>query len=228
MNQRLTEIYNLIDKNSKGVCDIGTDHGYIPIRLAAEGYIGNIFATDIHSAPLLRAENNAKQHHVDGHIRFCMFDGLPEQLSDQFDTAVITGMGGDLICSILDRADWIFCENYSLILQPMTKAEVLRYYLVNNGFHIMEDILVSDRNRIYQIMKCSFTSVIESFTDLDFFVGKPENRDPVLYKKLILHQRSLFQKAADGAAAAGDTSKEFFYRSILNQIKKFRSEHKWS
>ena len=49
--KRLDEIYKLINRG-KGVADIGTDHGEIPVRLALSDYPGTIFASDIHPLPL--------------------------------------------------------------------------------------------------------------------------------------------------------------------------------
>ena len=219
MDQRLDIIIKLIDMDSKGVCDVGTDHGFIPVRLASEGFSGSIIASDINAAPLKRAEENACSVNVQDRINFCRYNGLPEHLSESFDTAVIAGMGGDLICSILDKADFIFSESYTLILQPMTKPEIVRYYLVNNGFTITEDYLAEDRNRLYQIIKCSFTSVNDLYSDLELFSGKKSRcNDLLLYERMILKLRKHFLKAAEGSDACGDHTKADFYRELLEQI----------
>ena len=220
MDQRIECIFKLISNGSKGICDVGTDHGYLPIILAAEGFSGNIIATDINIKPLKRAESNAENADVSGdRITFCRCDGLPEHLSDRFDTAVIAGMGGDLICSIIDRADWIFSDRYSLILQPMTRPEVLRYYLVNNGFSISSDMLVEDRGRIYQIIKCSFTSVNDSYSDLELFCGKESRcNDQHLYKSLLRKIKMNLNAIIAGSASSDDRSRIAFYRSIVAEI----------
>ena len=54
--KRLDEIYKLIHSR-KGVADIGTDHGEIPVRLAIDGFRGLIFASDVHLQPLDRQED---------------------------------------------------------------------------------------------------------------------------------------------------------------------------
>ena len=125
MNKRLDLLYEMIPSDGLGVIDVGTDHGQIPIRLANSGYSGNIFATDIAEGPLNAARSAAHAAGVENKIRFLLCDGLdlcpPEDVSD----ILIAGMGGDTICGILDRAEWIFSGQYRLILQPMTRPEVL-------------------------------------------------------------------------------------------------------
>ncbi len=219
MDQRLKIILELIDKNSKGICDVGTDHGFVPVKLAADGYNGNIIAADINPEPLRRAESNANSLNVSERIVFCLHNGLPEHFSDKFDTAVIAGMGGDLICSIIDRADWIFSDKYTLILQPMTKPEIVRYYLANNGFNITEDWLASDRGRLYQVIKCKFTSVNDKYTDLELFSGKISIcNDKAMYFRLLTNLRENMEMILNKTTAAGKRQAEVFYGNILNEI----------
>ena len=43
--------------------------------------------------------------------------------------------------------------DYTLILQPMTKAEVVRYWLAYNGYEFLDEVLVRDGGIIYQIIR---------------------------------------------------------------------------
>lgn len=72
------------------------------------------------------------------------------------DTIVIAGMGGDMICRILDEAEWCMSGKYKLILQPMTKQDILRYWLVNNGFEICRELIAEDAGVLYQILTDAF------------------------------------------------------------------------
>ncbi len=205
--------------NCSGVCDVGTDHGSIPIRLAAEGFEGFIAATDINVFPLKTAEQNAQARGVYDRITFLRYDGLPEHLAGQFDTAVIAGMGGDLICSILDRADWIFSQAYSLILQPMTKPEVLRYYLINNGFSIDCDYFAFDGKRIYQIIKCAYTAVNDQYSDAELYTGKNSRcNDPALFEQSVWKLRKSLDKIIRGTEVSNEREKLDFYKSIAMEL----------
>ena len=43
--------------------------------------------------------------------------------------------------------------DYTLILQPMTKAEVVRYWLAYNGYEFLDEVLVRDGGINYQIIR---------------------------------------------------------------------------
>ena len=220
MDQRLETIYSLINRRSAGVCDVGTDHGYIPVRLASEGFGGKIIASDINPAPLKTAQKNARAANVNERIEFIRHDGLPGQLADDFDTAVIAGMGGDLICSIIDKADWIFSPGYTLILQPMTKPEVLRYYLINNGFTISCDHLAEDDRRIYQIIRCSFTSVNDEYKDVELYTGRKDRcNDPGLFKLSKQKYRKELDKIIRGMEGSAESVKRAFYMNLSEELE---------
>lgn len=152
MNKRLQAIYSLICQG-RGVVDVGTDHGYIPVALAQNGYGGKIIASDIRSGPLQAARSSAKSAGVADKIAFLLCDGLDGCEKSAIDTIVIAGMGGDTICGILDRAEWCMTPDYTLILQPMTKAEVVRYWLAYNGYEFLDEVLVKDGGIIYQVIR---------------------------------------------------------------------------
>lgn len=152
MNKRLQAIYSLICQG-RGVVDVGTDHGYIPVALAQNGYAGKIIASDIRSGPLQAARSSAESAGVADKIDFLLCDGLDGCEKSAIDTIVIAGMGGDTICGILDRAEWCMTPDYTLILQPMTKAEVVRYWLAYNGYEFLDEVLVKDGGIIYQVIR---------------------------------------------------------------------------
>lgn len=152
MNKRLEAIYSLIGEG-RGLVDVGTDHGYIPVALAKSGYTGKIIASDINPGPLQAARRSAESAGVEDKIDFLLCDGLDSCDPASIDTIVIAGMGGDTICGILDRAEWCMTPDYTLILQPMTKAEVVRYWLAYNGYKFLDEMLVKDGGTIYQIIR---------------------------------------------------------------------------
>ena len=167
-------------RNGRGLIDVGTDHGYLPVWLARRGYTGFLYASDINASPLASARKTAREALVEDRIEFLLCDGLDGCPPGKIDTIVIAGMGGDLICRILDRAEWCLNEAYTLILQPMTKAEVLRYWLVNNGFSLQEERIVCDGGKLYQVILSRYTGNM-SLNDAELFAGAFENirREPL-------------------------------------------------
>ena len=173
MNKRLETIADMV-RNGRGLIDVGTDHGYLPVWLARRGYTGFLYASDINASPLASARKTAREALVEDRIEFLLCDGLDGCPPEKIDTIVIAGMGGDLICRILDRAEWCLNEAYTLILQPMTKAEVLRYWLVNNGFSLQEERIVCDGGKLYQVILSRYTGNM-SLNDAELFAGAYEN-----------------------------------------------------
>ena len=150
MNKRLSALYDKIPPGV-GVIDVGTDHGYLPAALAAYGYPGRIFASDIRIEPLRAAKKTAARAGVSERIEFLLCDGLALCPPDAVDTIVIAGMGGDTIVKILDEAEFCMDSRYLLILQPMTKPEVLRYWLAYNEFEILSEALVRETGGLYRL-----------------------------------------------------------------------------
>lgn len=205
MDQRLSCIFGMI-RPGRGVIDVGTDHGYLPERLALEGYPGRLFASDLREGPLAAAKRTAAQSGVSDRIQFLLSDGLDACPPDAVDTIVIAGMGGDTICGILDRAEWCMDPFYRLILQPMTKAEVLRYWLCNNGFRIEEEQLVEDGDTIYQILTAVYIGQNEALSDAELWLGKRGLAEPALYQKQIQHEIRRIERRIRGILTA--TSEE--------------------
>lgn len=201
MNKRLLAIAKNVH-NGKGLIDVGTDHGYLPVYLAQNGYTGDLFASDINKGPLQSAVRSAQEAGLEKRINFLLCDGLDKCDSALIDTVVIAGMGGDVISGILDKADWLLSGDYELILQPMTKSEVLRYWLINNGFTIRDEQLVEDSGHIYQIL-VSRGGKAPAYSEAELFLGKYETirKEPLFPIKLLKLTES-FEKNLAGLSSS--------------------------
>lgn len=219
--KRLEKILSMIDSRI-GVADVGTDHGFLPVSLALQGYCGNLFATDIHAAPLEAAKRAAEEAGVKDRIRFCLTDGLDGIDPRKLDTIVIAGLGGDVICSILDRAEWTMDPAYRMILQPMTKAEVLRFWLCNNGYVISAEHLVQENGRIFRILSVRFSGDNTPMTDAELYLGKTSlAKQETCYRQLLEQEIERMRKKTEGLLAAGSREADFF-GSILQEMLQIR------
>lgn len=220
MDNRLLSIANCIDM--KGFADVGTDHGFLPVFMAKRGYEGNIIASDINPDPLNCAIHNANEADVSDKIEFILCNGLDAGIKDKIDSIVIAGMGGDSICGILDRAEWCMDSEYKLILQPMTKAEILRYWLSCNDFQISDEIYIDDNGVTYQLI-CARYGKREMLSDAELFLGKLElARKNVLFDKQLKRHIKRFEKMLNGLSAScdrQDISRFNFYKSIYEQLR---------
>ena len=206
---------------------MGTDHGYLPAKLAVSGYSGNIFASDINTGPLEAAKRTAENSGVSDRIRFLLCDGLALCEPKDVDTIVIAGMGGDTICGILDRAEWCMDKRYRLILQPMTKAEVLRYWLANNGFEICREDIVEDGGILYPLLLCRFGGQTR-LSEAELFVGTLAliKQHPLFERMLALHTRR-FESAYAGirfASAEELGARAELFKTILTQLRGIKND----
>ena len=222
MNERLEAIRRLIPEG-RGVIDVGTDHGYLPVQLYKDGYSGRIIASDIRSGPLSAAKARADRAGAFDRISFLLCDGLEDCPTDAVDTIVIAGMGGDTICGILDRAEWCMSPEYLLILQPMTKAEILRFWLVNNGFSIETEALVREGETLYQLLSARFTSENTMLSDAELYLGAIGSRkNDALCPALLKQQRTRLETSLNGMRAAGQTDSPryaFLSKTIQDMYK---------
>ena len=223
MNRRLEAIAALV-QSGKGLIDVGTDHGYLPTALALSGYPGRLCASDINAGPLAAARRTAAEAGVSDRISFLLCDGLSLCPREEIDTIVVAGMGGDLIVKILDDAEWCLDGRYRLILQPMTKAEVLRYWLIYNGFGIESEILTEDAGRLYQII-CAAYGGSTGLGDAELFIGKRS-----LCPSLSLYDRQLeslarrFEKMLTGMERRRDSPHYRLTLEIWEQLQNLRRQ----
>ena len=149
MSSRLEFIASKVS-GGRGVADIGTDHAILPIMLRRVGYEGYIAACDINEGPLKKAQRGLHEAEIDD-VELVLCDGLDGIDGSMVDTVIVAGMGGDTITGILDRGlydmpEWAERSDYKLVLHPVKKPEILRYWLINNGFRITLETYIEDND----------------------------------------------------------------------------------
>ena len=143
-------------KEGSIAADVGTDHGYLICYLVNEGIVKHGFATDINIKPLESARALIKEMDLEEEIETVLTDGLEGLPEDEIDEVIICGMGGETICGILEKADWVKSEMVHLVLQPMSRADILRKWLCENGWKIDEERAVEVEKHLYTVMSASF------------------------------------------------------------------------
>ena len=133
------------------LADIGTDHAYLPVWLDVHGRVSTAIAADLRPGPLQRARETGRLYGA-CHVDYRLCDGLAAITEEECDTIVIAGMGGENIAGILQRAPWTADGRHTLLLEPHSRAEVLRAFLAKNGYVIRREALVRDRGFLYPPM----------------------------------------------------------------------------
>lgn len=222
MSNRL-ELIASFAKNGVGVADVGTDHAYIPIMMRKSGYKGNIIAGDINECPLEKARQSLENAGLSDSVELVLCDGLSGIDSSKVDTVIVAGMGGDTITGILDRGlydmpEWASRSDYKLILQPVTKPEILRFWLVNNGFIITSEMQTEENGMLYQII-CAQPGESPKYKDAELYTGRLEQiQDSKYFDKLLSMHIKRFKAAADSLQNAEKASLKAWNMMILNMI----------
>ncbi len=149
------------------VCDVGTDHALLACYLAQTG-AKSVIASDVREGPLEAARRTIAQQGVTN-VAAVLSDGLEK--IDYADDVVICGMGGELILRIIDGCRFLSADT-RFILQPMTKAEVLRRGLYRRGFEITEERTAKEGARLYTVMLVRYTGIASEPDELFCLCGK--------------------------------------------------------
>ncbi len=150
-NPRLLAILNQIGE-CYCLCDIGTDHAYLPILAVQNEIALRVIASDVKSGPLEIAEKNIAEAGLKDKISVVKSDGFRKFQPGEFDIAVIAGMGGHLISDILRASPDVARSCRKLILQPMMDIPFCREWLFQNKFDIIDEVLAVDEHKVYVII----------------------------------------------------------------------------
>lgn len=182
LSDRLQAVASFVTPGLR-VVDIGTDHGYIPIYLTEQGIIPYAIAMDINKGPILRAQENIKENSLEKFIETRLSNGFDKLEPGEADCAVIAGMGGELITNILNNGRNVVDGLKELVLSPHSEVWLVRKYLHNNDFKIIDEKMIIDEGKFYTIIKV-VKGKDEIYSEEDYMYGKIliEKKDEVLMK----------------------------------------------
>ena len=207
--------------------DIGTDHALLPVFLCETGRISRAVAADINEGPLRAAYAQVTAAGLENKISLRLTDGLTGLENEGLTDIAICGMGGELIADILSRAAFVRKSDIRLILQPMTHAADLRYYLAREGFAITEERRVSAGGKFYFCFAASFTGEPYSITRIEATLGKivPSDVDDVLLS-LIQREKRGQEKKCHGLRVGGmtDPAEEEYLSSLTSLLKELSND----
>jgi len=182
LSKRLLNCANCV-RHGKACADIGTDHAYLPIYLVQSGISPSVFACDINEGPLKKADENIKRYSLSEKIQTVLTDGLKGLEQFPIENIIIAGMGSETIKDIILSSPCFHSQKYRFILQPMTKANILRKALYDNGFDIIDERLTLDADRIYQTIVAVFDGKAHLYDDFSLLVGKEIYKNRQAFKE---------------------------------------------
>lgn len=155
LDRRLSAIASMVNREGKSgmrLADIGADHGYLVTWLALEGRIAKGYACDVNEQPLERSRATVALYGAQDKVELRLTDGLHGLSPELVDWVTIAGMGGDLIARILEEAHWEKESHIRYLLQPNTKADHLRQWLLEHGYRTIEERVVEEGRFVYPII----------------------------------------------------------------------------
>ena len=220
LSPRLRLLANWVRSGAR-IADVGTDHAYLPVWLVYNGRVASAIASDLREGPLERARETGRVYGAE-EVDFRLCNGLSGIRPEEADTIIIAGMGGENIAAILARAPWTAGGKHTLLLQPQTRAEVLRAFLAENGYAIRREALVEDRGVLYPVMEAGGGKM--SLTLGQLHGGAALLHDP-LGERYIIQKIIRLQTAVAGINRSGKgLEKADRLREIITALLSMREE----
>jgi len=152
LSLRLTEVKKTVI-NCDTACDVGCDHGFIAIELVREGKAQKVIACDINKGPLEAAAKNISLAGFNDRIETRLSNGFEKiRAEDNINAVVIAGMGGSLMSKILEEGKGVSQSVEQFVLQPQSEIFLVRKWLRDNGYNIVQEKIVLDMGKYYFII----------------------------------------------------------------------------
>lgn len=152
LSKRLQIVLALLDQTDI-LADVGCDHGYLACQALVKG-LNFVQVIDNKKGPLKKAQENLITY-PSTLYEISLSDGI-SQINDRINTLTICGMGGELILAILKKNPEVARRMKKIIVQANTKINVLRKGLSVEGFQIIEEKIVKDHGKFYEVILVKF------------------------------------------------------------------------
>ncbi len=155
LSERLQAVADMVTAGSI-VCDVGCDHGYIPIYLIRQQICPKVIAMDVNEGPLERARKHVRNFGLEEYIVTRRSDGVAALEAGEADCLILAGMGGRLIVRILTEGSEKACAAKEIILQPQSDLVSVRRFLRQTGYRICREDMVYEDGKYYPLIKAAY------------------------------------------------------------------------
>lgn len=187
------------------LADIGSDHAYLPAYLGINNRVSYAVAGEVVEGPYLNALHEIQKEGLAQKVAVRLADGLAAiTQEDEIDTITICGMGGPLICHILNEGKDKLARKPRLILQPNIGERQVREWLKEHSYQIITEEIIEEDKHIYEILVAEWQEKTTELTDDDYLFGPflRKEKSPIFVKKWQKEREKLLH--------------------VLNEIKKAR------
>ena len=210
LSERMQMVADMVTKGNV-LADIGCDHGFVSIYLLEKGICPRVIAMDVNEGPLLRAKEHIDKRGLNPYIDVRLSDGMEKLLLNEADSILIAGMGGRLVIKILTECMEKARALKEIILQPQSELHLVRQFLIDTGFHIIQEDMVKDHGKFYPAMRVVWREEKEeALSEEELWYGPLllKEKHPVLKEYLKNEKAKYAQIAEDIVNRGNNTDKE--------------------
>lgn len=223
LSKRLQEVTKFT-VNNKPIADIGSDHAYLPIYLIQHDMIEIAIAGEVVEGPYKHALETVEQYNMQEVVDVRFGNGLNVlHPNEDIGTIFICGMGGLLISEIIadGKEKELLPKQARLVLQPNNNEKNLREYLVENSYQIIEESIVEDNRKIYEVIVAEFSDTQPDYSDIDLLFGPKllETKSPTFLKKWQL-ELDKNRTIVNNLINTSNAEKIALLKEQINQIEK--------
>lgn len=183
LSKRLARVADFIPQGTR-LLDVGSDHAYLPIALVENQNISFAIAGEVVKGPYQSAVDNVLESGLSGQITVRLASGLAAfDAIDKIETISICGMGGRLISDILGQDVSKLSLVKRLVLQPNNRENELRLWLQENQFNIIDEDILEENDKIYEILVVEHGKMALSDDELLFGPFLSQHKSDIFLKK---------------------------------------------
>lgn len=200
ISNRLKTIAEIVlSKESQKIIDVGCDHALLDIYLLQNNPDLKLVASDNKEQPLENAKKNISKYSFLNKIEVCLKDGI-EDIDEDIDTVVISGMGEETIVDILEKDKKELNHINRLIISSNNKYYDLRKKITTLGFVISDEKIVFEDDKFYVIIE--FVKGNNNYSDMELFMGPKliNNKNEIYikyYKYILKEKKYILNKTTD-------------------------------
>lgn len=156
LTKRLSAVANFVSEGAV-LADIGSDHAFLPCYLAQNKRIKKAYAGEIIEGPLNQSRKCVVENGLEKYVFPILSNGL-ENIPDDVTDITIAGMGAYTVLDILNAYPNKVRKCQRIIVQANSHMELIREYISNNQFMILDEDIIYDKGKYYEI--CVFNTHI--------------------------------------------------------------------
>jgi len=127
------------------VVDVGSGHGKLPLYLCQAGVASQVIAVELNTDPLTNIRRLVQPYADQVEVR--AGNGLQPVCAEEMEVVCIAGLSALIMTQILEAATAKLTMTTRLILQPTRHPQVVRQWLLDNGWELVEEQMVEEKSR---------------------------------------------------------------------------------